>query len=122
MQISFTCTQGSAPLTAPCPGIVSLASAGENQTVTETISDTDGGTASVTVTANIDLGAPTIQRVHPRAGTCRAYDPLSGVQSCVVQRTRVHHRGFTIVRWIARATDHAGNVAKDFGSYRVNAR
>jgi hypothetical protein len=90
--------------------------------VTQTISDTDGGTATVTVTANIDLGAPTIQAVHPRAATCRAYDPLSGVKSCVVHRTRITRHGVTRVRWTAIATDHAGNAVKRFGTYRVNAR
>ena len=117
--VTFTCTAGSAPLSAPCPDPVSLASAGAAQSPTQTISGTDGGTSSVTVTENIDLGAPDMRAIHPRAGTCRAYDPLSGVASCVVQKQRLTRHGVTRVRWTAIATDKAGNAVKRFGTYRV---
>ena len=70
----------------------------------------------MTVTANIDLGAPTMNNVNARAGKCRAFDPLSGVASCVVHKFRV---GRHLVRWTAVATDRAGNVEKVFGHYRV---
>jgi hypothetical protein len=77
--------------------------------------------ASATVSANLDLGAPTMRTVNARAGKCSAYDPLSGVQSCVVHKTRTTSRGVTTVRWIAIATDRAGNVEKRYGVYKVKA-
>ncbi|HVW81711.1 MAG TPA: hypothetical protein VHB69_12315 [Mycobacteriales bacterium] len=119
VNITFTCTPGSAPLASDCPAMASLTAVGANQSLTETIEDTDGGTASITVTENIDLGAPTITKVRPRAGKCAASDPVSGMGSCVVKRTRVHGRHGTRVEWTAIATDRAGNVAKAFGAYKV---
>jgi hypothetical protein len=119
VDISFTCTAGSAPLASDCPAPASLTTVGRGQSLTETITDTDGGTASVTVTENIDLGAPTINTVHPRAGKCTAHDPVSGLKSCVVHRTRTTRRGVTRVSWKAIATDVAGNVAKRFGVYKI---
>jgi hypothetical protein len=92
---------------------------GRGQSVTQTISDTDGGTASVTVIENIDLGAPTITSVQPRRGICHANDPVSGLQSCKVTKTVVTRHGVRKVLWIATATDHAGNVLRHYGSYRV---
>jgi hypothetical protein len=117
--ISFTCAAGSAPLASDCPTPVSLTKVGRDQSVTETIADTDGGTASVTVTENIDLGAPTITNVEPRRGICQAHDPVSGLQSCKVHKTRATRNGVTRVSWIAVATDNAGNVYKKYGVYKV---
>jgi hypothetical protein len=119
VDIAFTCTAGSSPLTSECPTPITLTKVGRNQSVTETISDADGGTASVTVTDNIDLGAPTITSVQPRKGTCHANDPVSGLKSCKVHKTRVIRHGVTRVQWIAIATDNAGNVYKKYGVYKV---
>jgi adhesin/invasin len=121
VRITFTCTPGSAPLAAPCPAPASFSSPGASKSATRTITDTDGGTASVTVTAKLDFGAPTMRVVHARAGTCRAYDPLSGTQSCVVHKTRRTRAGVSTVHWVAIATDRAGNVEKTYGVYKVKA-
>lgn len=75
----------------------------------------------MTVSENIDLGAPTMNQVHPRLGTCKATDPLSGVESCKVTKTRTTRNRVTTVRWTAKATDHAGNVYKRYGTYKVRA-
>jgi hypothetical protein len=117
VDISFACTAGSSELASECPTPTSLTTVGRGQSVTRSISDTDGGTASVTVTENIDLGAPTIISVQPRAGTCHAHDPVSGLQSCKVHKTSVIRRGVARTSWVAIATDHAGNVSKTYGVY-----
>ena len=59
-----------------------------------------------------------MQRVRARAGTCKAYDPLSGLASCKVFKRHTIRRGVSGVQWRAVATDKAGNVDKEFGFYR----
>jgi hypothetical protein len=124
--VTFTCTPSSAPLTAACPAPVELTGNRAAQSVTRTITATDGGAASVTVNGiNIDTRRPTVRVIGVRdggvyAGTapparCVAHDLLSGIASCRIQKTR---RG-AITRFIATATDRAGNTRSVRGSYRV---
>ena len=97
VHITFTCTAGDAPLAGPCPGPVVLRHNGRHRTVTRSISDTAGRSASVTVIVNIDRTKPglTVDGVtdgktyHDKPKlTCNATDALSGVASCHIHR---HH-------------------------------
>jgi YVTN family beta-propeller protein len=114
--VTFTCEQTSAPLTGTCPAPVTLSRSASGQSVTRTIMATDGGAATVVVSAiNIDSVRPvawvtgvraraTYFATGPVAG-CRATDSLSGVATCTVTRTTRGHR----VAYVATATDLAGN-------------
>ncbi len=126
--ITFTCLAGSAPLTAPCPGPVTLRRDGAAQSVTRTIHDTDGGIATVTVSPiNIDRIPPVVRVTGIRAGatyeapgpsliTCKASDSLSGLAGhCVLKVRRRPSR----ISWTATATDKAGNVTTVRGSARL---
>jgi hypothetical protein len=117
--ITFTCTAGSAPLTKPCPAPVTLSHSGAAQSVTRTITDTDGGIATVSVSpVNIDLIAPvvrvtgiensaTYEAPDPSSIACVASDSLSGLADhCALTVTR----GPAHITWKATATDKAGNV------------
>jgi Bacterial Ig-like domain (group 3) len=123
--ITFTCSAGSAPLAAPCPGPVTLGRNGAGQSVTRTIHGTDGGIATVTVSPiNIDRTPPvarvtgvknggTYDAPGPSLITCVASDRLSGLAGHCVLTVR---RGPTSVSWTATATDRAGNVTTVKGS------
>jgi hypothetical protein len=117
--ITFTCAAGSAPLTKPCPGPVTLTHSGAAQSVTRTITDTDGGIATVSVSpVNIDLIAPvlrvtgikngaTYEAPGPSSLACVASDSPSGLAGhCALTVTR----GPAHITWKATATDKAGNV------------
>jgi hypothetical protein len=84
--------------------------------VTQSVSDTDGGAASVTTTVDIDLSGPTLT-VRPRAGTCTAHDSLSGPRSCAVHKRRTTDGRVTIVHWTATGSDTAGNTTTGTGEY-----
>jgi Bacterial Ig-like domain (group 3) len=125
--VSFTCTDGSAPLTSPCPAPVILTGSGGGQSVTRIITATDGGAAAATVTGiNIDRTSPSVHVTGARNGAvyrgnrrhlgCAAADALSGVVRCTV-RTSPGHHGRT--RYTATATNGAGLSATVHGSYRV---
>ncbi len=122
--ITFTCQAGSAPLTAPCPGPVTLDRSGAGQSVSRTIHDTDGGLATVTVSpVNIDLKAPVVRVTGIKNGAtydapgpsklgCQASDSLSGLAGpCFL--TVAGNAGR--IAWTATATDKAGNVARVSG-------
>lgn len=131
--VTFSCTAGSAPLAAPgCPAAVRLTHQGAAQSVTRSITATDGGTASVTVSPiDIDLTDPTVTVTGARDGhtyrfahrhrhlTCAATDQLSGVASCTVSKTHVTHVHTKVWHYTVTATDRAGNVATVTGEYRT---
>ncbi|MBS1817887.1 MAG: PKD domain-containing protein [Acidobacteria bacterium] len=107
----FVCTPGSAPI-ASCPSDIVVSAEGAGQTVSGTVTDTTGASASVTSTPfSIDRTAPSITGAVSPAGagqwkvsfTCT--DALSGIASCPSPQTvsagPVH----------GEATDRAGNTA-----------
>jgi hypothetical protein len=122
--VTFTCTTNGAPLTTPCPAAVTLSASRAGQSVSRTITSTNGGTATVAVSKiNIDRVRPTVQIVGVKAGTvysilpgtvrCSARAGLSGLASCRVQRHQTTSGGgleTTTVRYTATATDKAGNT------------
>jgi hypothetical protein len=118
--VGFTCTPGSAPLTAPCPQPVTLSQNGADQSVTRTIHGTDGGIATVTVSPlNIDQTPPVLHVTGAVSGrsydapgpeklACTASDSLSGLATpCALTVTRTASR----VSWRATVTDEAGTTA-----------
>jgi hypothetical protein len=117
--VTFTCKPGSAPLSGPCPGPVTLRRNGAGQSVSRTIHGQDGGIATVVVSPiNIDQVPPKVTVSGVRNGAtydapgpariaCTATDRLSGlVGPCKL----VIHRSETTVTWIATATDRAGDT------------
>jgi hypothetical protein len=122
--VSFTCTTTSAPLAAPCPSPVILASSGAAQSVTKTIVAQDGGTATaVTNGINIDRGRPSLWVEGVVSGrhytsvphvSCVGADTLSGIASCTVAVGRASHG---VVHYTATATDKAGNIKTARGVY-----
>ncbi|HEX3897918.1 MAG TPA: InlB B-repeat-containing protein [Mycobacteriales bacterium] len=116
VQISYTCTPGSTPLSASCPDPVTLTKDGAKQKVTVTVADTDGGMSTRTITVSIDQTAPKLT-VKPRKGKCEATDATSGVASCTFHRHRTTRHGVTILHWSAKATDKAGNTTTKTGHY-----
>lgn len=129
VHVSFRCTAGSAALSAPCPGPVTLSASKAGQSVSVTVTGTDGGATTVTVSPiNIDRVAPELSvagahsgrgAAHGRHLRCDASDTLSGIASCTIRTRRHHHDGVTEVRWTATATDRAGNVRVEHGRYRI---
>jgi hypothetical protein len=128
VKVTFTCTTDGAGLVTPCPGAVNLTHAGAAQSVTRTITATDGGSATAAVHGiNIDLTKPAVVVTGVRNGgvyrgwapraRCIATDQLSGVASCVLTQTVKNET----VTYKATATDKAGNVSTATGSYRVLA-
>ena len=127
--VTFRCTTDGAPLTAACPAAVVLGRDGAAQSVTRTVSATDGGMSTVTVRGiNIDRSRPSVSVAGVRSGAtyygtvpkaaCRAKDALSGVARCAI----VLRGGPTgTVTFRASATDRAGNVSTVSGTYRVVA-
>ncbi len=128
--VTFTCTPGSAPLAAACPAPVTLADDGANQSVTRSISATDGGTASVTVgDLDLDGTGPDVAikgvedgatyKGHAPKARCEATDGLSGVRSCDIETKTENTKRSKRVVVVATATDRAGNVSTDRVIYRV---
>jgi hypothetical protein len=133
VRVKFTCTAHGAALTGACPSAVTLAGNGGGQSVTRTITATDGGAATVVVSPI------SIDRTRPHAGVagvrsaatylgtlptprCTATDPLSGIASCVLRvHKHVSGRGLdiTTVSYTAIATDRAGSTRRVSGTYRV---
>ncbi len=116
VKVTFTCEETSAALTAACPAPVTFSHSGAGQSVTRSITATDGGAATVTVSGiHIDRQPPKVRVSGVRAGAtyfatgpagaCRASDSLSGVATCTVKRTTSGSR----VTYVATATDEAGN-------------
>lgn len=114
--VTFACRPASAPLTAPCPAPVTFSRNGAGQSVTRTVTATDGGVATATVTRiSVDRTAPAVAisgirdggryLANTSAARCVASDSLSGVASCTLTRTRSGVRE----RVTATAVDRAGN-------------
>ena len=101
----------------PCPAAVRLGE-GASQSVTKTITATDGGADTASETGiNIDITPPTVSIggiskkapyfVRGPKAECVATDALSGIGSCVVTRGKpTDTQTYTAV-----ATDKAGNTA-----------
>lgn len=118
--LTYLCAPGTGAVTCPSP--VTLTSNGANQSVTRSITASDGGTASVTVGGiNIDLTAPKVSVVGARSGatydapgptpTCKVTPSISGVSGAcrvVVSRTA------TSTSWTMSVTSRSGitTVAK----------
>jgi hypothetical protein len=122
--VSFECKPGSSGLAGPCPGAVRLTRSKAGQSVTRTVTDTDGGQASVKVSSiSIDRVAPTLRVVrHGHELVCHATDGLSGVASCVVHKRSHTHGGETTVHWTAIAVDKAGNATSKSGHFAYVSR
>ena len=126
--VTFHCTPGSASLTAACPAAVTLTRGAGGQSVTRTITTTDGGTDTVAIRGiDIDQTQPTVHVAGIRAGAeyvgaaptgrCAATDRPSGIARCTLtRRTRGDE---TTVR--ATAIDRAGNVSSTVIRYRTSA-
>ena len=125
--VTFHCTPGSAPLATPCPTAVTLSRGAGGQSVTRTITTTDGGTDTVAIRGiDIDRTRPTVHVTGIRAGAvypgsaprahCAATDHPSGIARCTL--TRRTSRGETTVR--ATAIDRAGNVSSTEVRYRTS--
>ena len=123
--VSFTCTPQGSPLTGGCPGPVTLATSGADQSVVRTINADDGGTATVTVSGlDIDLDGPTVTIKGVKAGktypkkrkpTCQGTDALSGLGTCTVTQAKSGKK-YVVT---ATATDLAGNVTTATLTYKV---
>lgn len=118
VRITFHCTAGSSPLTGHCPKAVRLSKSRADQSVTRTITDTDGGVATIALTGiDIDRTKPHITITHVKARHtypypgptpgCRATDKISGIaRHCSITVTRTSTR----LSWRARATNKAGTT------------
>jgi hypothetical protein len=133
VRVKFTCTAHGAALIGACPSPVTLAGSGGGQSVTRTITATDGGATTVVVSPiSIDRTRPHVGVAAVRSGAtylgtpptprCRATDALSGVASCVLRvHKHVSGRGLdiTTVSYTAIATDRAGSTRRVSGTYRA---
>ncbi|MGK2875455.1 MAG: lamin tail domain-containing protein [Nocardioides sp.] len=131
--VTFSCTEGSAPLTEPCPAPVVVDTDGLGQRVTATITATDGGTASTTTRSiNLDQTAPTVTIAGVEKGKvyntrpqpiCVATDTVSKVVSCTLKTTRTGDTRKRI-RFVvtATATDQAGNRSTATTPYFVKKK
>lgn len=123
--VSFTCTPGSAPLTTACPAPVVLSASAADQSVSRTVTNGAGLSATATVSdLDIDQVAPSVGikgvkkgKTYPgkKKPKCQATDALSGVASCTVTQKK---KGAKYVV-TATATDRAGNVATTTLTYKV---
>ncbi|HET9309008.1 MAG TPA: IPT/TIG domain-containing protein, partial [Candidatus Sulfotelmatobacter sp.] len=117
--ISYACSGGVAPL--QCPGSQTVSAEGANQSVSASVTDAAGQTASASSTLNIDKTPPTITAsvspvpdaqgvvVAPATITFACSDTLSGVASCpspIQASTLGLNESFS-----GTATDKAGNSA-----------
>jgi hypothetical protein len=129
--VTFTCTPGSSPLTAPCPSPMVLSTQGANQGGTVTITNGEGLSSSIQVSVNIDKGLPkiAIKGVRngqtysaPRKIRCVATDTLSGPYACQVTGTAklITNNTQVRVKYSATAADKAGNIKTKKGFYIFN--
>jgi hypothetical protein len=119
VKVTFHCAATTAPLAVSCPKPVTMSASKAGQSVTRTVTATDGGAATVTKSGiNIDRVKPTVSIRGPKAGktyrghapkaTCIGHDKLSGIASCRITR---HAKG-KHVTLTAVAKDQAGNIAR----------
>ena len=129
VQFTFTCADAISGV-ASCPAAVTL-SEGANQSVSGTVTDNAGRTASTSVSnVNIDTTKPLVtysgnttpytvdQTVHI---TCTATDALSGVatDTCVDITGPAWSFGLGVTTRTASATDRAGNIGTGSTSFTV---
>ena len=131
--VTFACTANGAPLAAACPSAVELASNGAGQSITRTITATNGGAGTVVVSGiDIDQTRPTVKLTGARSGAtyvgsvraprCVAKDSVSGIASCKLSRHETSSgRGLdiTTVRYTATATSRAGNTTTASVTYHL---
>lgn len=124
VKVHFTCTRGTAPLTAPCPPNVTFTADTKHRRVARTIHAYDGGVANTAVILKIDRVKPALRisgvrdganYAHPPRLVCHATDHLSGVATCTI----TSHRLGQTVSYVATAIDRAGNVERVKGHYTV---
>jgi hypothetical protein len=126
VKVSFLCTPDEAPLAVPCPSAITRWASRAGQSVTGTVSATDGGIATASVSGiDIDRQAPRVRIAGVTAGKtylgrapkprCVAHDALSGIATCKLRKDRSGVR----TRWTAVATDRAGNVSRSSVRFRV---
>ena len=104
---------------------MTLSTSGADQTVTRSVTDTGGLSASATVTnIDIDLVKPTAKITGVKKGKtyaskkkpkCKASDALSGLDSCKVKQKKKGSK----YKVTATATDKAGNVTVVTLTYKV---
>ncbi|MGN6472575.1 MAG: Ig-like domain repeat protein [Mycobacteriales bacterium] len=120
--VSFSCTPNTAPLSNGCPGAVTRSHDGAGQSVTRTVTQTDGGSTTVTVSPiNIDQVKPTltVKRKANNSLVCHAHDTLSHGATCSVHHTTTTANGVRTVHWKAVAHDRAGNKRVKKGSFTI---
>ncbi len=117
--VTFTCTAGSAPLTAACPSPVTVTKNGTSQVVARTIHGTDGGIATVSVVVSIDQTKPKVsvtgirnkasyEAPGPAKIACTATEKVSGLAAPCKVTVR---RTAAAITWTATATSKAGLTA-----------
>jgi hypothetical protein len=127
--VSFTCHATSASLAGGCPAAVTLSKKGAGQSVSRTVSATDGGAATAVVKGiNIDLSKPTVKLTGVKSGhtystaptiKVTAKDALSGVASKHTAKTKSTKHGVTTVHYTVTVKDKAGNIKTVKGTYKI---
>lgn len=127
--VVFHCTPGSAPLAMSCPGPAYIDNSGAGQSATGSVTDTNGMTATASITGiNVDRERPTVavHGIRPHAVyaavrrlTCLAHDRYSGVHTCRIETTRVEHPRLITIRFVGVASDWAGNRNNVHSYYSV---
>ncbi|MDH2444366.1 PxKF domain-containing protein [Amnibacterium sp. CER49] len=129
--VTFKCADalsGVASCTTPTP-----VTANGKTTITGTVTDAAGNTASVDVLVKVDTTAPTMGAVSVKDGgiytlgavparTCAATDAGSGLSSCTVNVTGGNASGVGTFTYTATATDNVGNITTLTGTYTVKYR
>jgi hypothetical protein len=130
--VHFTCADALSgiPGTA-CPSDVTVSANGANQSVTRSVTDRAGNSASATVSGiSIDREKPTLTTADVNvqggtstmgsvpAATCTATDGVSGLASCAVKVTATAS-GVGTFTYTATATDKAGNTTTVTGTFTV---
>jgi hypothetical protein len=128
--VRFTCSDALSGL-AVCPDDVTLTANGANQSVSRDAFDKAGNKATATVSGiKIDQEKPGITLNGIANGgvytlgavptaSCSANDDFSGPASCSVQVSGGLANGVGTFTYAATATDKAGNVSTQTGSYKV---
>lgn len=134
--VSFTCSDGLSGLAGPCPAAVLVTSQGPNQTVSRSVSDVAGNTATATQTGiNVDTVAPSILITMPanngtyilKASVASGYSctdsiPGSGAPTCVGPVPSGSNFDTSTVgphTFMVTATDPAGNTTVLKSTYTV---
>ena len=127
--VTYTCVAGSSPIQT-CPSPVVVSTEGANGSVSGTVTDTSGQTATASVTIKLDKTPPTITAVvtpAPVGGvnfgsatvTFTCTDSLSGVASCPSPITKTTIGAGQVVT--GTATDKAGNSSTTSVTLNIQA-